>query len=368
MPDEEAGLPSILQSEAFFSHLDSLKEEADAVDINNCPDVRDANRMAGGPETDAAIKRFEELHAQYPDSGNICSLRSQALHMSGRTAEAIAVAEHGFVHAKSKSRVAAGLGQIHLQEGRFVDAVSWLIRAMVLESHRAHPGPVAVYLGFLYSGAAMAMERQDLERAAEWLVRDAATTLDPRAKEHVLSMARAQCTGALAAAMLLAAQRYGWGYSARKARLTPAAEDPGAGARQAADPRGVEMAASGSASGESASDAPRGDAKAVDPRALDRKRDRFVDLTTLSLLPDGGGVFGAREDVSLEEAGAAVGVVLMHVICDDFMILRPPWWRRGARARYDRLERALHQGMMSACLAQDMKSTLPTYEPVSCIV
>lgn len=205
----------------FFAELLGLTDEDDQVDVRNCPEVREANQLVAQGDRASAIKRFRKLRASHPDSGNICALYAQALWAPGweqrLTPEAVSLLESAFAHVRPKSIVAWALGQINLFEGNFIDAVTWCIRAVVLESRRSQPSSKTAYLASLYGNAAVVRLDYELDRAGRWLARYTNLTLDKATRVQVHSLARSYCDDEVADFMREAAFTYGWGVQAADA-------------------------------------------------------------------------------------------------------------------------------------------------------
>jgi tetratricopeptide (TPR) repeat protein len=200
------------RAQPFFAELDAMpKDEPDIVDITNCDEVLQANRISPGPRQ---IAQFKDLYSRYPESGNVCALYAHALVAAGRKEEAISVAKVGINTVKCKSEVAAYIGHFYLWEGNFLDCVRWYICAAVLEStHRRRPQFTFAYLACLYSAVAVVRNRSDFELMANMLTSRADVGLDYDLRQKILEMARSQCDSTTETIMEQVAQRYLWEYA-----------------------------------------------------------------------------------------------------------------------------------------------------------
>ncbi len=197
------------RAESFFAELDAMpKDEVDLVDIRNSDEIREANLMSGGQEQ---VDRFSELHARYPDSGNVCSLYASALEQAGRKDEAIAVLKRGITIAKCKSIVAESLGRTYVEDANFGECVRWYIRAVELacgdEGKMRFP---FAYLACLYSAVAYVTRRPQFEFIARRLSSATDVVASNDLKQRILEMTYAGCDATAVAILEQAAQRYGW--------------------------------------------------------------------------------------------------------------------------------------------------------------
>ena len=127
-----------MTSDDFVVELAGLADQPDAQSISNNDAVRHANILAASPKTrEEGIARLATLSAEYPMSGNICALYTQAMAWDGRIEDALTFAREKLPQVSNKSDLAMVAGIVCLQTSRLRDATLWFLRAIAAQGKTA---------------------------------------------------------------------------------------------------------------------------------------------------------------------------------------------------------------------------------------